>query len=80
MARESLHGQMVGSTKETTTMIRNKDTEYSPGPIQEGMMGSGTMENSMEREFIPLVKEKSEGENGKKEKELDGLLTNDLLY
>ena len=77
MAKVFSHGPTEENTKETITMTRSKDMVYLHGQIKEDMMDNGLTESNMEREFTPPAKEKSEEENGKKEKELGGLLMSD---
>lgn len=79
MERECSLGLMEENMKVTIMMTRNRDTECLHGQIKEDMMVNGLMENNMEKEFILLAKEKSEEGNGKKEKESDGLLMNELF-
>lgn len=64
---------MEGSMRETTTMIKNKDMEFSFGLIKGSTTVNGTMVNNMVKAHIPLVSKKSGEESGKKEKELGGL-------
>ena len=58
---------------ETTTMTRSKEEAFSLGLMVESMTDSGTMGSRMVKEYISPLKEKSREENGKKEKELNGL-------
>lgn len=55
-------------------MIRKKDKEYFIGPTVENMKEVGKMESSMEEGFIHLQVVNLSKENGKKEKDFNGLI------
>jgi hypothetical protein len=71
-------GLMAEDTKEIIMTIRNKVEVSLYGLMEGNMMENGTMGNNMEKAFTILRKVRSKKENGKMEKELDGLLMNDF--
>lgn len=79
MVKVYLLGQTAEDMKVITTMIRNKEEEYLSGRMAENTMENGLMENNTVKEFITHLNKKLKGENGKKEKELDGSLMNDYF-
>ena len=79
MARECSLGLMVEGMKENTMMIKNKDLDYLRGQMGEDMRAIGKMENNMEKELTTLVKAKSKKENGRKEKELNGMVVVEVM-
>jgi hypothetical protein len=66
------HGVMVESMMEITMMTRNRGEEFSLGLMDVVMMGSGIMENNMEKVFTIHQRERLEGESGEKEREYSG--------
>jgi hypothetical protein len=55
-------------------MIKKKAKEYFIGLTVENMKEDGKMENSMEEGFIHLLVVNLNKENGKKEKDFNGLI------
>jgi hypothetical protein len=77
------HGLTAEDMKEIIMTIRNKVEASLSGLMAGNMMENGTMENNTEKVFTTHQKVRSKEENGKKEKELDGLPMNDfdiILY
>lgn len=65
---------MEEGTKESTSSIRNMDSESIDGLMEEFMKASGLMENSMEKEDICWLKGKSKKAYGTKERECVGMM------
>jgi hypothetical protein len=75
MVKACFHGLMAVSTKETIMMTRNKAMVYLPGPMVANTMVNGSMVSSTARESTLHLKVKPSVGNGKKERELDGFLS-----
>mgnify|MGYP001571551182 CR=1 FL=1 len=69
-----LHGLMEENMRVNILMIKRKGKEYSSGQMVENTMEIGSMESSMELEFILQLEERPKKENGVKGKEQNGLV------
>jgi len=65
-------GLMVENMKEIMQMIKKKVKELSTGLMAGSMKVAGKMESSTAMEITPLQVEKSNKEDGKKEKDFSG--------
>jgi len=63
---------MVENMKEIMQMIKKKVKELSTGLMAGSMKVAGKMESSTAMEITPLQVEKSNKEDGKKEKDFSG--------
>ena len=68
-----LYGQMAANIWENMQKTKKKDMENLIGRMVDATEESGLMENSMEKGLMLQVLDKKNTENGKKEKESDGL-------
>lgn len=75
MARVISHGLMAASIKVTILMTRSKVMVCSYGPMVASTTASGSMENSTVKVSISLLRVRPSVVNGKKERELDGFLS-----
>ena len=74
-AKVCFHGLTAVSTKVTITTTRNKAMVCSPGLTVANTMVNGSMVNNMARESISHLRVRPNAVNGKKERELDGFLS-----
>lgn len=58
MEKDYSHGQMAENTKETISMIKNKEMEYSHGLMVEIIQEIGKMVNKMEKDSIKIKLQK----------------------
>jgi len=65
-------GLMVENMKEIMQMIKKKVKELSTGLMAGSMKVAGKMENSTAMEITPPQAERSNKEDGKKEKDFSG--------
>ena len=72
--KELLYGQMVANIWENMQKTKKKGMENLIGRMEDATEESGSMENSMEKGLMLQVLDKKNTENGKKEKESDGLV------
>lgn len=79
MVKVYLLGQTAEDMKVIIMMIRNKEEVYLSGRMAENTMENGLMENNTVKESITHLNKRLKGENGKKERELDGSLMNDYF-
>lgn len=63
----------------STSMIKKRDMEPSPGVMAGLISEIGSRENKRERGPLSLPRERKERENGEKEKELSGLKSSNVL-
>jgi hypothetical protein len=73
MGRAHLLGLMAESTLESTPKIKRRGMVNLSGQMEDAIEVNGLMENNMEKEPISPVEVRRNMENGKRERELDGL-------
>ena len=59
MGKVFILGLMVGGMKDITKMIRNMVMENMPGQMERNMKVNGSMENSMEKLGLQILKVKA---------------------
>lgn len=67
-------GLMEGNTLAHMFLTKNKAKEFTHGPMENLIMGTGKMVFKMEKENLPILKIKAEKEHGKMERELHGMV------
>ena len=77
--RECSLGLMGENMRVTTMMIKSKAMAFSPGLMVADTTASGSMASSTERVLISHLREKSSAENGKMARELDGLMSEQVI-
>jgi len=75
MGKELLHGKMDASTSESIKKIKRKDMVNSSGQMVKSIKVSGKTENNMAMGCILVKTKKSEKENGKMVRGLNGFET-----
>jgi hypothetical protein len=73
MGRALSLGLMAESTLESTPKIKRRGMVNLSGQMEDAIEVNGLMENNMEKEHISPVEVRRNMENGKRERELDGL-------
>jgi hypothetical protein len=75
MVKVYFHGLMGVSTKVITMKTINKVTVYLPGQMVANTKENGLMANSTVKQFTNHLRVRPKEENGKKERDLDGFLS-----
>jgi hypothetical protein len=74
-----IHGQMEGNTKANILKIRSRGLVFTCGLMEDAIMVSGSMGNSMVKDSLRTAKVKARGESGTTVTELNGLIVQKKL-